>query len=73
MKLLVQWSVNEKAFQKSLESLYGLVTTVAIAHKMSTIRNCDKIFVLEELKLFQMGITKVYKNLAKFSKLSEVN
>ena len=30
-------------------------TTVTIAHRMSTIENCDKIFVLEEGKVKEEG------------------
>lgn len=51
-------------------------TTIIIAHRMSTIENCDKIFVLETGKVLEAGgfnelkakgglFTKLSKNRAK--------
>lgn len=45
---------SEKAVHESLEELKGEVTLVIVAHRMSTLKICDRIMVLErgELKAF---------------------
>ena len=46
-------------------------TTIIIAHRMSTIENCDKIFVLENGKVKEEGNFKDLKNSGGyFAKLS---
>ena len=37
-------------------------TTIVIAHRMSTIEKCDKIFVLENGKVIEEGTFNVLKN-----------
>ena len=63
---------SQKLVQKALEQACKGRTTIIIAHRMSTIENCDKIFVLEHGKVKEEGTFQDLK--AKggyFSKLSE--
>lgn len=62
--------ISESLIQQSLRNLMRDRTTIIIAHRLTTIMNCDHIFVLEEGELKEQGthdelIAKngVYKNL----------
>lgn len=46
---------TEKAIQEALYRLIKGRTTIAIAHRLSTLRNSDKIIVLDEGQLAEMG------------------
>jgi ABC-type multidrug transport system fused ATPase/permease subunit len=47
-------------------------TTIIIAHRMSTIEKCDKIFVLEEGRLSEEGnFNELKQRGGLFSKLSQ--
>ncbi len=48
-------SVSETLVQKSLEKLMKNKTTIVVAHRLSTIRNADKIIVLEHGKIIAQG------------------
>ena len=48
-------TVSERAVQEAIEQLRGHVATVAIAHRLSTVRNCDKIFVMDGGRLVAEG------------------
>lgn len=63
---------SERYIQKSLEKLANTRTTIVIAHRLATIRNADRIFVVSNGKIAQEGthdelISKngIYANLAK--------
>lgn len=58
--------INEKAFQESLKKLDSLVTTITIAHKMTTIQNCDYIIVLENGNIKDKGNFEELKNGSSF-------
>lgn len=47
--------LNEKAIQTALENLHGKMTIIMIAHRMSTIRNCDWLFLIENGHLAAQG------------------
>ena len=49
---------SEKVVQKALELLAGSKTVIAVAHRLSTIQDFDKIFVLHEGKLVESGTHK---------------
>ena len=38
-------SVNERAFIKVLDKLHGKMTTIIIAHKMTSIKKCDEAII----------------------------
>jgi subfamily B ATP-binding cassette protein MsbA len=48
-------SISEKKVQKALEKLMKGRTTIVIAHRLSTVENADKIFVLKKGKVIESG------------------
>lgn len=46
---------TEAAIQRSMEKLAVGRTTIVIAHRLSTVRNADQIFVLSEGELYETG------------------
>ncbi|WP_320668017.1 ABC transporter ATP-binding protein [Prochlorococcus sp. MIT 1307] len=46
---------TEAAIQRSLEKITKNRTTIVIAHRLSTVRNADKIVVLEKGKVVEVG------------------
>ncbi len=57
---------NESEVQKMLESVFKDKTIITIAHRLSTLRNCDRILVFEKGNIVQQG---TYKQLASMSGL----
>lgn len=48
-------SENERRIQLAIEALHGDMTIVAITHRLSTIRNADQIYVLENGRVIERG------------------
>jgi len=48
-------TIAEREIQKALEALSLGRTTIAIAHRLSTLRNCDRILVFEEGRVREQG------------------
>ena len=46
---------TERQFVEALESLQGSHTLVVIAHRLSTVRNCDQLFMLDRGRLVAQG------------------
>ena len=46
---------NERAIQEALENLQGRLTVVVIAHRLTSLRRCDTIFLLDQGKLVAQG------------------
>lgn len=46
---------SERAIQTSIEALHGQITVVIIAHRLATIKNVDRIYVLEKGKVIEQG------------------
>ena len=55
-------SESEEALQNSLVELRGEMTIVIVAHRLSTIRNVDKIFVVEQGTIVESGSFSALKN-----------
>jgi HlyD family secretion protein len=47
--------ISEKKVMDSIYSLAGSKTIIAIAHRLSTVKRCDAIFLLEEGKIIDSG------------------
>ena len=63
---------SQKAVQNALEKASDKRTTITIAHRMSTIERCDKVFVLEEGRVIEEGTFNDLKEAGGlFSKLSQ--
>ena len=48
-------NLSEEMVQKAIEKVSKGTTSVTIAHRISTIQNCDKIFVLDRGKIIERG------------------
>ena len=48
-------SESERAVQRSIDALRGDKTVIVIAHRLSTVRNADTIFVLKDGRLVEQG------------------
>ena len=48
-------TVTEREIQKALDALTRDRTTIAIAHRLSTLRNADRIVVFEEGRIAELG------------------
>jgi len=48
-------TVTERMIQEALERLVKGKTTIAIAHRLSTLRNADKLVILDEGKIVEQG------------------
>ena len=46
---------SEALIQKALENLKGKITILIIAHRLSTVMNCDKLIALENGKIVEQG------------------
>jgi len=66
-------SDSEFEIQKSIESLKGQITTIIIAHRFSTIRNVDCVYVIKKGEIMESGSYKKLLNMSGsyFSKLAE--
>lgn len=48
-------SICEKEILKTVSKIGSDITTIMVAHRLSTVKNCDKIFVLKEGELVESG------------------
>lgn len=63
-------NVTQKLVSESLKSLH--VTRIAIAHRLSTVKECDKILVLNHGKIVESGTySELMKNKGYFYELSQ--
>ena len=57
---------TEKLIIEAINKLRENTTIILIAHRLTTIKNCDKIFLLDKGKLISQGS---YRELIKYSDL----
>ena len=63
-------SESESVVQQSIDSLRGDKTVIVIAHRLSTVRNADTIFVLREGRLIEQGgYTALYARNGEFTRM----
>ena len=69
-------SESENHVQKSIDNLKGKITTIIVAHRLSTLKNVDEIFVVEKGKILEQGsfkqLLKKSSHFQKLVKLQEV-
>ena len=63
--------ITEMAIQRALEKIHGKVTVIAIAHRLSTVRNFDRLHLLESGTIRASGrYDDLYKNDVLFNRLA---
>jgi ATP-binding cassette, subfamily B, bacterial PglK len=63
---------TERAFMDGIESLRDKKTILLIAHRLSTVKNCDKIFFLKEGQLIAQGrFDELMKENPDFKKMAQ--
>ena len=58
-------NINENAFQKSINKIKSNLTLITIAHRMTTIKSCDFVILIDKGKVIAIDN---YYNLAQNSK-----
>ena len=48
-------TASEQHIQNSIDALKGEVTVVIIAHRLSTVKNADRVYVLDEGRVIEEG------------------
>ena len=48
-------NITEKQITSAIESLRGERTLIMIAHRLTTVKNCDKLYFMEEGRIIQEG------------------
>jgi subfamily B ATP-binding cassette protein MsbA len=65
---------SEKVVQRALESIAGNKTVIAVAHRLSTIQEYDRIFVMKDGRLVEEGThSELMSNNSEYKKLYELS
>ncbi len=64
-------SESERAIHQSMDNLRGSITMIVIAHRVSTIRHADRIFMLDEGRLTGQGSWEELNSMPEFRKIAE--
>ncbi len=66
-------AISENAIKKAIENISGNKTIIVIAHRLSTVKNADRILFLEKGKLENEGAHKeLIRSNKKYKKLAEL-
>ena len=64
-------TISEKGVQDAIDRMHGKITTITIAHRLTTLSHCDTIFVLEDGMLVEHGdYDHLSKNGSLFKKMT---
>jgi subfamily B ATP-binding cassette protein MsbA len=65
---------SEKVVQRALEAIAGNKTVIAVAHRLSTIQEYDRIFVMKDGRLIEEGThAELMGNSSEYKKLYELS
>lgn len=53
---------TEAAIMSAIETLQGKITMIIVAHRLTTVRNCDAIYEVKEGKLILRDKSEIFKN-----------
>tara|TARA_B100001057_G_scaffold500752_1_gene617582 strand:+ start:2654 stop:4447 length:1794 start_codon:yes stop_codon:yes gene_type:complete len=66
-------NITEKIVMEAIENLDRKMTIILIAHRLTTVKNCDTIFLLENGEIRSQGsFSKLYEDNANFQKMSDI-
>ncbi len=51
---------TERAVMESIDALQGQITMIIVAHRLTTIRNCDKIYEIKEGQAFERSKIEIF-------------
>lgn len=64
-------TVTERTVTDAIQRLHGQITTVVIAHRLSTVRECDRLLFLQDGRLIDIGnYDDLYNSNSEFRKLA---
>jgi ATP-binding cassette, subfamily B, bacterial PglK len=70
---LRRFNLTERAVMREIHTLSSEKTIILIAHSLSTVRNCDTIFLLEQGELIAQGTYEELHTNKSFKKMAEAN